>query len=207
MRKFVTVFTIMLFTIKIFSQIGFGTVGGIDLYQRYVNPKDDIAYPAAGNAMLNLIYGPKIWLGTKNISLSLEAQINLGLTSFALKDFKGLGAVSFPIMTKINYKGLTGLLPGYAKGFAIGGGIQYSKTELIFNKSYRNKGVKRGLFKTYIIEIDYGVGSFGSAGYFYFRYGFNNDDDATSLNIGVLYNINKTFVKKHKDYMKPKRKK
>ncbi len=197
----------MSFYLNLFSQIGFGTVGGIDLYQRYVNPKDEIAYPAAGNAMFNLIYGPKIWLGSKYISLSMEAQINLGITSFAIKDFKGLGAVSFPLMAKVNYKGLSGFLPGFAKGFSLGGGIQYSKTELIFNKNYKNKGVTRDFFKVYVLEFDLGVGSFGSAGYFYIRYGLNNKTEASTLNIGVLYNINKTYVKKHKDYIKPRKKK
>ncbi len=192
---------------KLFSQIGFGTVGGIDLYQRYVNPEDEIAYPASGNAMLNLIYGPKVWLGNKYISLSVEAQINLGLTSFAVKDFKGMGAVAFPLIAKINYKGLSGFLPGFAKGVSIGGGLQYSKTELIFSKIYRDKGVKRSFFKTYVMEIDYGIGSFGSAGYFYLRYGMNKNSEASTLNIGILYNINRTYVKKHKDYIKPKKKK
>jgi len=207
MKKFFPFLIIMFFYLNLFSQIGFGTVGGIDLYQRYVNPKDEIAYPAAGNALFNLIYGPKIWLGSKYISLSLEAQINLGITSFAIKDFKGLGAVSFPLMAKFNYKGLSGFLPGFAKGFSLGGGIQYSKTELIFNKTYKNKGVTRGFFKVYVLEFDLGVGSFGSAGYFYIRYGLNNKTEASTLNIGVLYNINKTYVKKHKDYIKPSKKK
>ena len=207
MKKFFLFVVIIFIYSNLFSQIGFGTVGGIDLYQRYVNPKDEIAYPAAGNAMLNLIYGPKIWLGTKDISLSVEAQLNLGLTSFAIKDFKGLGAVSFPLLAKINYKGLSGFLPGFAKGVALGGGVQYTKTELIFNKNFKNKGVARGFFKTYVFEIDYGVGSFGSGGYFYVRYGIDNNTDASSLNIGVLYNINKTYVEKHKDYIKPDKKK
>ena len=68
-----------------FGQFGFGTVGGFDFYQRYKNPVDNIAYPASGNALLNIIYGPKIWIGSKKFSVSLEGQVNLGLTSFASK--------------------------------------------------------------------------------------------------------------------------
>jgi len=207
MKKILLFISIIFIYQNLFSQIGFGTIGGIDLYQRYVNPKDDIAYPASGNAMLNLIYGTKVWLGTENISLSLEGQVNLGVTSFALKDFKGMGAVAFPLMAKINYRGLSMFLPGYAKGFSIGGGIQYTKTELIFSKTYRDKGVSRSMFKTYVIEMNMGVGSFGSAGYFYVRYGFNKDTEASVFNIGILYNINKTYVKQHKDYIKPRNKK
>jgi len=35
----------------------------------------------------------------------------------------------------------------------------------------------------------------------------NKDTEASTFNIGVVYNINKTYVKKHKDYIKPKKKK
>ncbi|HHH54902.1 MAG TPA: hypothetical protein ENK91_14665 [Bacteroidetes bacterium] len=205
MIKYFFISFFLLSSVLGFSQIGLGTTGGIDFYQRYVNPKDDIAYPASGNVLLNLVYGPRFWVGTKSISLSLEAQANLGITAFAIKDFKGMTEVAFPFLAKINFNGLSGFMPGFSKGFSVGGGIQYTRTELFRNETYKKKGVEREFFKTYIFEINYGFGSFGSSGYFYLRYGMDFEDDASVLNIGLLYSINKTYVNKYKDYSKSKK--
>ena len=199
------IFFLLLFTgFPSFGQFGFGTVGGFDFYQRYKNPVDNIAYPASGNALLNFIYGPKIWIGSKKFSVSLEGQINLGLTSFALKDYKGLGAVSFPIIGKLNFKGLSGFHTGFATGFSLGGGIQWSKTELFYlDNKYKNEKVVREFFDVIFGQIDIGVGSFGTDGSVYVRYGYNPDNKAKVLNIGMVFNSNKTFKKKMKKLGNP----
>ena len=199
MKKLVLLLLFLFSGFLSFGQIGFGTVGGFDFYQRYKNPVDNIAYPASGNAMLNFIYGPKIWIGSKKFSVSVEGQVNLGLTSFALKDYKGIGAVSFPVIGKLNFKGLSGFHTGFATGFSVGGGIQWSKTELFYlEKKYKDEGLKRGFYDVIFGQIDIGVGSFGTDGSFYVRYGFNPDNKAKILNIGMVFNSNKTFKKKMK---------
>ena len=178
------------------GQVGYGTVGGLDFYQRYENPVDDIAYTGSGNALLNIVFGPRVWLGGKKLSFSLESQINLGLTSFAIKDYKGIGALGIPVIAKINYKGLSGFYPGFASGFSLGFGIQWSKTELFYlSKDYKDIGVNRKFEKTYVFQIDLGVGSFGKSGYLYTRYGINFENDATVLNVGIVVSINKSFAK------------
>lgn len=197
MRKLFLLFIYILIFQSTYSQVGIGTVGGFDFYQRYTNPKDGIAYPSSGNVLLNLIYGPKIWFGGKGFSVSLEGQVNLGLTSLAIKDFKGLGAVSFPVLAKLNFKGLSGFHTGFATGFSLGGGIAWTKTELYYlDEDYKNKNVSRDFFNTIFGQIDIGVGSFGTDGTVYFRYGTNVDTKAKILNIGLLVSSNKLFKKK-----------
>lgn len=189
----------LFFAFSSYGQIGIGTVSGFDFYQRYKNPADDIAYPASGNAILNIIYGPKIWVGGKNFSISLEGHANIGLTSLALKDFKGMGAVSFPVMAKFNFKGLSGFNPGFANGLSIGGGIQWSKTELYWlSKKYKDLGVERGFYDVIFGQIEIGIGSFGSDGALYVRYGFNPDNKAKVLNVGMVFSTNRTFKNKLK---------
>lgn len=179
------------------AQVGFGTVGGLDIYQRFSNPKDNIAYSSAGNILFNFIYGPKIYAGSKNLSVSLETQVNLGLTSLAIKDFKGVGALSFPVLCKLNFKGLSGFSTGLSSGFAIGAGIQYSKTELFgLLDAFEDKGVKRDFFKTYFAQIDLGYGSFGIDGSFYLRIGYDPVKKSNTFNLGLVYNSNHTFRKK-----------
>jgi hypothetical protein len=199
MKQALVILLSLLFVHNSFSQIGIGTVSGFDFYQRYKNPVDDIAYPASGNALLNIIYGPKIWVGGKKFSVSIEGHANIGLTSLALKNFKGMGAVSFPVMAKLNFKGLSGFNPGFSNGFSIGGGIQWSKTELYWlSKKYKDLGVERGFYDVIFGQIDIGIGSFGSDGALYVRYGFNPDNKAKVLNIGMIFSSNKTFKNKMK---------
>ncbi len=192
-----------LLSIKANAQFGFGTVKGIDLYQKYNNPIDKIAHNGAGNTLLNFIWGPRLWLGGKSFSLSLEAQINLGITSLALKDYKGLGAISFPALLKFNYKGLSGFYPGFADGFSLGVGMQWFKTELFYlSDKYSNLGVQREFNKVYIAQIDFGYGSFGSSGAMYLRYGRNFETKASVFNIGLVFSVNKLYIKKHLKYKK-----
>ncbi len=204
MKRYFIIAIILIFSSVSYAQIGFGTSAGLDIYQRYSNPSDDVAYSASGNLLLNFIFGPKVWIGGKKISLSVEGQVNLGLTSLAIKDYKGLGAVSFPVMAKLNFNGLSGFYQGFAPGFAIGGGLQWSKTELYYlSDKYKNKGVVRNFNRTFIAELDLGVGSFGNILYGYIRYGIDFDDKASVLNIGFIADINYSFKKKNIPYKKP----
>lgn len=206
MKKMFLVSLFLLFVFNSYSQIGFGTVGGLDFYQRYSNPDDNIAYRSSGNALFNIVWGPRVWIGKKNLSLSVEGQVNLGLTSLALKDYKGLGSVAFPVIAKINFKGLSGFYAGFSPGISLGAGMQWSKTELFYlSKNYKDKGVERKFNKTYIAQIDFGAGSFGTAGSFYVRYGRNFDTKASILNTGIIISINNSYIKKHKEYQKPEK--
>lgn len=196
MKRFLLLF-FLLNSLLANAQIGFGTVGGLDIYQRYSNPDDGIASSSAGNVLFNFIYGPKIYAGSKNLSVSLETQVNLGLTSLAVKDFKGVGALSFPILCKLNFKGLSGFSTGLSSGFAIGAGIQYTKTELFgLLDQFEDKGVTRDFFKTYFAQIDFGYGSFGIDGSFYLRLGYDPERKSNTFNFGLVYNSNHTFRKK-----------
>ncbi len=203
MKRYLVIVLFLWFHSVSYSQIGLGTSVGLDVYQRYSNPTDDLAYSASGNLLLNLVLGSKMWVGGKKMSLSVEGQLNLGLTSLAIKDYKGLGAVSFPVIAKLNFNGLSGFYQGFAPGFAIGGGLQWSKTELYYlSNDYEDKGVTRDFYRTFIIELDLGVGSFGKILYGYIRYGMDFESKGSILNIGFITDINHTFSKKAITYRK-----
>lgn len=183
-----------------YSQVGAGFVGSLDLYQRYVNPDDGISDPSHGNAMLNLSLGPKLWLGGKKMSFSVEGQANVGFTGFTLGENKGLGALSFPIVGSLNFNGLSGFDREGKLGLTIGGGVQYNKTEIFgLKEEFVDKGVTRDYFQTIIIQAGYGFGISGFNMLGLVRYGFNPDDTSSSLNIGLQFDLNVPMMKKIND--------
>lgn len=190
--KYILFLSISFFSItSSFAQFGIGAVISNDLYQRYSNPNDGIAYDGAGSFLLNLGVGPKLWVGSPDFSLSLEAQANLGMLGFALKDYKGFGMVSFPVMAKLNFAGLSGLDREGRFGLSVGGGVQWNKTELYsLRDSYEDQGVVRDLFMTYVGEVSYGFGISGFSGQLYLRVGVNPDEKANSFNLGLKYDFN-----------------
>ena len=183
------------------SQVGIGATLTNDLYNRYANPSDGIAHNGNGSVILNLGVGPKIWFGGESFSLSLESQAVIGFFGLSLPDSKGLGNLAFPFMAKLNFAGVSGLNKEGRMGLSIGGGLQYNRTELYYLAGdYKDRGVERSYFKTYVIQAGYGFGISGFAAQFFMRYGFNPDlDGANSLNVGLQYDFNVTKLKKIDD--------
>jgi len=158
------------------GQFGIGLTFSDDLYNKYNNPDDNIAHGGNGSVLLSPAIGPKIWIGKDKFSLSLEAQANIGLLGFGIKDYKGLGSVSFPMMAKLNFGGLSGLNKNMAFGWSLGGGLQYSKTEIYgLKEEFADKGVVRDYFKTYNVQLGAGIGVSGFTAHLFGRYGFNKD--------------------------------
>lgn len=184
------------------AQVGYGLVVTNDIYQRYTNPESDRGseYGSAGSFLLNLGVGPKIWVGGSDVSFSLEAQANWGIAGLALSDFKGLGLVSFPVIGRLNFKGLSALDKEGRMGFTIGGGLQWSKTELYYlDNDAEDNGAVRNLFKTYIVEFGYGFGLSGFAIHPYVRYGFNSDEKSNVFHFGLKYDFNLKQLKEIQD--------
>jgi len=183
-----------------FSQVGIGLTVSDDLYNVYSNEEDGLAHRRNGSVLLNPAIGPKIWVGSKNVSFSVEAQASLSVFGLAVKDYKGLGAASFPIMAKLNFKGLSGFSKDLQIGYIIGGGIQYSKTELYgLKQEFEDIGVSRDFYKTYNIQLGVGGGVNGFGVQFYGRYGFNPDlEGASNLHFGLQFDFNIPQLKKIK---------
>ena len=174
------------------GQFGIGLTVTNDLYNRYGNPTDSIAHGGNGSEILNLGLGPKIWYGGEKMSVSLESYANLGLLGLSIPDFKGIGNVSFPLIAKLNFRGLSGLNKEGKTGFSIGGGLQWNKTELFFlSNSFEDRGVTRDFYRTYVVQAGYGFGLTGFGVQFFTRYGWNPDfDGGNSLNIGFQFDFN-----------------
>ena len=187
------------------AQVGIGLVTGGDFYQRYVNPTheaDSGAYRSAGNALLNSGIGPKIWIGSRRFSLSIESQVVIASTAFNMREYKGLGAVAFPIMAHLNFNGLSSFSNNsFGTGFAIGGGVQYSRTEW-FGLTRDYEYLERKLFPTYVAEIQAGAGGKGITFYGYVRYGLGlganrERTGASSLNIGMATSFNISQIRRN----------
>lgn len=188
---FVVFAFIILSSAELIGQVGYGFTAKTELYSRYKNPPDGIASPSAGSGLLNIGLGPKIWFGNENFSFSPEAVVVFSPFALSSGDYKGLGAVSFPIMAKFQFGGMSNFNRDGKFGFAIGAGIQYSRTEAFgLKSSFEELGVSRSYFKTYIIEADFGFGLSGFDLHGLVRYGFNKDIDANTLSIGIGYNFN-----------------
>lgn len=180
------------------SQVGVGFTFSEDLYNVVSNPEDGIASNKNGSAILGFGLGPKIWFGKKDFAVTLEAQAAIAPLGLSLKDYKGLGSVSFPIMAKLNFGGMAGYSRLMKGGFSVGGGLQYNKTEIFgLDQEFADRGVQRNYFKTYNVQVAGGVGISGFIGSVFVRYGFNPDlSGASNLHIGIQADFNIQQLKK-----------
>ncbi len=200
-RSIVVLSLLLMIGISVSAQsVAWGGTLRHDLYNRYANPTDDIAARSAGSAIINLGVGPKLWIGGPDFSFSPEVTFQWSPFALSSKEFKGLGALSFPILGKFEFFGNSNFNKRGKFGFSIGGGIQYSKTELWYLKgSFKEGGVVRPFFRTYVIEGDFGYGISGFDIHLFIRYGWSNDTDANTLNIGVGYDFNVPRLKEAAD--------
>jgi len=195
-RHYISLFILGLFILiftdqKLAQQASWGGTFKHELYTRYANPSDDIAARGAGSALINLGFGPKLWFGDADFAVSPEASFMFSPFALSTGNYKGLGAISFPLLVKLEFLGNSNFNDDGKFGFSIGGGLQYSKTELWYLKdSFEEQGVDRNFFKTYVIEADFGYGLSGFDLHLFVRYGWSGDTDANTLNIGFGYDFN-----------------
>ena len=193
MKNIFWILLLVISSVNLNAQVGFGWVFGGDIYQRYVNPEIE-GQPesrSAGSVGLNMCMGPKLWVGGKKINLSAEGQINFAPFALDMGDYQGLGAISFPLLAHINFGGLT-TQQSMKKGFSIGGGIQYSQINLYGQPDDIQPDIERKLYKSYVGQVMFGTNFQGANIAMYCRYGVG-DNDHSVLNIGVVSETN--FVK------------
>lgn len=179
------------------AQFGIGVVGGLDFYQRYTNPTSSLAHESAGSFLLNLSLGPKIWIGGKQFSISVESPVSIAPLGLAAKDYKGLGMAAVPVIGMLNFGKTSGFDRDGGLGFSIGGGLQWFRTELFgLSQEFVEKGVERAWEQVYIIQANLGFGISGFAGNLFVRYGFDTEDlGLQTLNVGVQTDFNFLMTK------------
>ncbi|MBK6823716.1 MAG: hypothetical protein IPG87_12230 [Saprospiraceae bacterium] len=164
---------------------------GMDFYQQYKNPEhvsDQGSSRSSGAAILAIPFGIQVSYGKNNVSIALEAGANFAPLAIDVNEFKGFGAVSFPLMAKFNAGALTGISKNRLIGYSIGGGIQFNRTEL-FGLNEKFKEIKRSIFPTYVGELGVGGGVGGFNLILFLRIGFNQAN-AFSLNTGIVTKTN-----------------
>ncbi len=182
------------------GQFAYGLTAKTDLYARYSNPKEGIASPSSGSALLNVGLGPKLWFGGDNFTFSPEAAVIFSPLALSTGDFKGIGALSFPVLAKFHFLGMSNMNLDGKFGFALGMGYQWSRTELFGLKdSFVDQGVTRSYFRTTVIEVDFGFGLSGFNLHGFIRYGFNKDERANTFNFGLGYDFNLPLLRKATD--------
>jgi hypothetical protein len=177
------------------AQVGAGFVIGGDYYQWYRNPEvGEAALSSTGNVLLNVAMGPKFWFGGDNFSLSVEGHINWGITAFDMHEYKGMGNLSFPLIAKLNFGGISGFGEEDRKGLYIGGGIQYTRTEAYGLTSDYVSNTTRKYFPTWIGEVGFGSGGEGITSTTFVRVGLGYENggfnQAFTLNVGSIIDIN-----------------
>lgn len=173
------------------AQFGYGLTAKTGLYERFTNPEDGISSNTAGSALLNIGFGPKLWVGGEKFSISAEGAAIIAPFALSSAEFKGMGAASFPFIARLNFGGMSTLNKKGAVGFSIGGGFQWAKTELFgLTSKFEQLGVERKFYKTFVGEITAGFGMSGFAGYAFVRYGKNNEFDVKTFNFGIGYDFN-----------------
>lgn len=184
--------------------IHWGYTFGIDLYQRQtlpVNTSDPFEGRPAGSAVMNFNIGPKIWMGGDNFSFSLEGQASYAPFAYDLGNYRGMGALSFPVIASLNFNGLSTIGKSFGSGFSIGGGLQYTNTDLYFlSDLYKtvDEADRTGYFPAYFGQVGFGGGGAGLAPYLYVRYG-RGPDRSTIFHVGLMVNINRTAISNLKE--------
>lgn len=197
-RKFITI-AFLCAAIPSFSQFGYGLTASNDIYHFMRNPESErhgAKSNTAGSAILNFAAGPKIWYGKKKFSVSLEGQAGIGVLGFSLKENKGLGTAYFPVLLKFNFGGLSGFDREQKLGWSLGGGIQYSKTELYGTKEgFFPDQNGRNSFMTYVVQMGYGLGISGFSTHGFVRWGYLPEDKSQVLHVGLQYDFNRPVMK------------
>lgn len=176
--------------------VGYGIISRLDFYSKYSNPKDDIASPSAGSALLNLGLGPKLWIGGERFSVSAEGAFVFSPFALSLKDYKGLGAIAFPVLGRLNFGGLSNVNKEGKMGFSIGGGYQWTRTELYgLHSDDAARGVTRSYFRNFIGEVGVGYGMGGFSFAIYARYGRDGDLRSNVFSLGLGVNLNSRLLK------------
>lgn len=197
MKQFVlSLFFSVCVTGLIAQSVGYGIISRFDFYAKYSNPKDEIASPSAGSALLNIGLGPKIWIGGEKLSISAEGALVFSPFALSLKDYKGLGALAFPVLARLNFGGLSNLNKEGKMGFSIGAGYQWTRTELYgLHSDEQARGVTRSYFKNLIGEIGYGYGMGGFSFALYGRYGRDGNLKSNVFSLGLGVNLNRRLLK------------
>jgi len=195
LRNYIIILFLFIGNTAMNAQFGAGLTMGIDFYQLYDQGENAINTKSSttGSAITNIILGPKIWIGEDKFSFSLEAPVNWGMFALDINDYKGLGSVAFPLGAKFNFGAASGFNQSNVLGWSIGGGIQYTNTEIYYLEERFEDRIETGFIPTYYGELGVAFGVAGVDFTLYTRYGLN-EKDASSLNIGLVTNINLIYL-------------
>lgn len=187
-----------------FAQINTSLIIGLELYQRYTNPEDFGPTDngrSSGAVIPGVPIGLELSYGRGNHGVAVEGGFNLAPWAIDIDHPKGWGALSFPMLFKYNFGALSPTSKTKLWGYALGGGVQYSRTELFgLNSKFRN--LDRKFFSSYIAQLDLGGGIGGFSAYLYLRLGIG-DGKSFTTNIGLNSKVSLFKAKSKKTNSQP----
>ncbi|MFN8278888.1 MAG: hypothetical protein U0V49_01245 [Saprospiraceae bacterium] len=197
-NKMVFCLVLLVISVSATAQFNAGLVFGSDFYQQYANPVSGTTTSGRSSGSVgSFILGAEVMAGARNFSIGVQASANLAPLALDINEYKGLGAVAFPVMAKLNFGALSGFSSKLTGGY-LGGGLQWSRTEL-FGLNSKHRNVERDLYSCPFGELGLGGGFGGLTGVFYVRLGFGPDKRRV-LNIGITTRID---FKKNKQLFSP----
>lgn len=186
----------------LFGQFRTSIVLGYDFFQRYRNPVSSGPSDegrSSGAVLAAIPLGIEFSVGAPDLSFGIEATCNFSPVALDLHKYKGLGALSFPIIARLNFGAMTGMSRDKMLGFSLGGGLQYNRTELFGLKKSQSL-VTRDFFPTYVGELILGGGIGGFTAGLYLRIG-GADGSSFSINTGLITRT--SMFKKNKPKERP----
>ena len=198
MTRSLTIFILALLShLPCKGQFGIGLAYGVDLYENIAVPNEiDSLQFSGGSALANLVIGPKIWIGKKDVSLSVQAQVGFSPFHFDTKTYRGLGAFYFPISIGMNYGALSGLPSDKLFGLSVGYGLQQNTVDLYLLKE-EFEAQRSASFSSQFVQVGVGTGKQGVMVHLYGRYGWT-EHNGSHLNIGINLEYNLRERKKYR---------
>jgi hypothetical protein len=172
-------------------QMGMSFYLDYNLYHWYKKPASLSPETESAGQILNLlpIGGMGLWIGRAgSTTLGIEGGIDYSPFSFDTKEYKGMGAVSFPVLVRLTQP----FAPqqGISPFFGVGAGLQWNRIDL-YGRPSGSQTALNPYFQTRVIEFSLGMGSGWHIDErqtgliaFYARIG-NSPDQAFSMNFGL----------------------
>ena len=189
MRSFLIAVIFLTSSMQAHSQLGVGMAFGNELYQSFTNELAGMENNPT-SVLLSPHFGPKLFIGSQSLSVSLHAGVGISTFAFDWKEYKGMGVVYSPLLVSLNYGGMSGFTEEQSSwGASLSGGYLFSLSDIYFRKD----DVDGDEFKVHqlpTLRLSGGFGGKGASVYGYIGYGLGSDINGYfSVGIGLEVNF------------------
>jgi len=140
-------------------QVGLSMYLDYNLYHWYKKAASHSTLSHSSGQILNLLPmgGMGVWVGKSNgLTIGLEGGLDYMPFSFDTQNYKGLGAISFPVLMRFTqpFSSKSSIAPFLGVGL----GVQWSRTEIYAHPSSIIVPINP-YYRTFVAELSIGIGS------------------------------------------------